>query len=97
MDDHRRTEELMKLNREFGSLEARIAGLERRVDERMDAQKRELEDLKNAHKESNGKLDELLMLVQAGKASWKTAVGIAAGASSLTLAVAWIVERIPVA
>lgn len=88
-------DQLIRLNRELGSVEARLSGLERSVDQRLDAQRRELVDLKLAHQKSCEKLDKLISLAEAGRASWKTILFIGGTASGGTLLILKIIEALP--
>ena len=85
---------LLVLNKDMGALEARVTGLERRIDDRLASQAKELENLRHEQKDSNNKLDRLLGLVQQGQGSWKTLGTLSVIAVAAGGVVAWILDRV---
>lgn len=85
---------LYNFNRELGSLTARVDGIERRVEEKLESQSEELENIRLEAKESNKKLGEVLDLVKAGKTSWKTIAAAATSVSALVVGIVWLTKEV---
>jgi len=85
---------MLRTTRELGSMESRLSSLERRLDERLSTQATELENLRKEAKETNGKLDEVLRLVDRGKTSWKTVTMIGTSIAAFFGFLVWLAEKV---
>lgn len=99
------TQIMMALNRELGtitarveglekSLNTRVEGLEKRVEEKLKDQAEELKELKSESKLTNEKLDNLLKLVENGKTTWKTISVISSVVAGLFAFLVWVAQNV---
>lgn len=87
-------ERIFSFNRELGSLSTRVDGLERRLEERLQSQSKELESLRKDVRESNKKLDSLLRIVDGSRFTWRTFTFVGSGVAALFAALVWVANNI---
>lgn len=90
---HDELEKWMKFSERMGGVEARVTGLERRIDDRLTSQAKELDELRRSLKESSGKLDEVIRLMHRGAGGWKALSVVGAASIGIFSVVSWAIEK----